>query len=551
MTSTLIVGAGSAGCVLAARLSADPDHAVRVLEAGPVWPSLADLPAELLDPAHLPVGPESPVVWRYPGNLVRGKLIGGSGAVNGSYFVRPPATDFAAWSAAARSSRWSFDAVLPTFRALEHDLDFGTAPGHGDRGPIPVLRTADPTPFSAEFARACAAAGFPERADLNAPQEPVPWTRAWSPAPDTASSVDPTAASDIDSAPVADAAAGTGSAASTSDHERRRTTRADSAVGHPPSNADRAVVGGQAAAEFGGRPMAACSGAGFGRVPLAMSAGRRAGPAVTHLFPALDRANLTVIGSTMATRLLLRGNRVVGVEWVRGRARGRAYADRVVLCAGAVESAALLIRSGIGPESQLRSLGVPVVLPAPVGAWCTDHPEIGVEFAGPAATTQAVALEYLLEVGDLELRPYTPMFTPGLRRLGVALMRPESTGELTLVSADPAVSPRIDQGYLRSATDRAALRSGVELAAQLIGLRVGQVDDPWLRAHLGTSQHLSGTCRMGPAEDERAVVDELGAVHGIDALTVADLSIVPVPLGRGPQATVVMQASAIAESMAV
>ncbi|APE37299.1 hypothetical protein BOX37_28975 [Nocardia mangyaensis] len=545
MTSTLIVGAGSAGCVLAARLSADPAHAVRVLEAGPVWASLADLPAELLDPAHLPVGPESPVVWRYPGNLVRGKMIGGSGAVNGSYFVRPPATDFAAWSAAARSSRWSFDAVLPTFRALEHDLDFGTAPGHGDRGPIPVLRTAHPTPFSAEFARACAAAGFGERADLNALREPTPWTRAWSPAPDTASSVDPTAAPDTDSAPIADAAAGTGSAASTSDHERRCTVRADSAVGPPPSNADRA------AAEFGGRPMAACSEAGFGRVPLAMSAGRRAGPAVTHLYPALDRPNLTVIGSTMATRLLLRGNRVVGVEWVRGRARGQAYADRVVLCAGAVESAALLIRSGIGPESQLRSLGVPVVLPAPVGLWCTDHPEIGLEFPGPTPAAAGVALEYVLEVDDLELRPYTPMFTPGLRRLGVALMRPESTGELLLVSADPTVPPHIEQGYLRAAEDRARLRTGVELAAELVGLRVGQVEDPWLRTHLGTSQHLSGTCRMGPAEDERAVVDELGAVHGIDALTVADLSIVPVPLGRGPQATVVMQASAIAESMAV
>src|SRR5690606_30554316 len=128
MTRTLVVGAGSAGCVLAARLSADPGHEVLVLEAGPVWPSPAVLPPHLLDPAHLPVGPESPVLWRYPGNLVRGRLIGGSGAINGSYFLRPPAADFAAWSAVARSPRWSFEAVLPYFRALEHDLDFGTDP---------------------------------------------------------------------------------------------------------------------------------------------------------------------------------------------------------------------------------------------------------------------------------------------------------------------------------------------------------------------------------------------------------------------------------------
>ncbi|MBC7303121.1 MAG: GMC family oxidoreductase N-terminal domain-containing protein, partial [Nocardia sp.] len=211
MASTLIVGAGSAGCVLAARLSADPDHTVRVLEAGPVWPSLADLPAELLDPAHLPVGPESRVVWRYQGNLVRGKLIGGSGAINGSYFVRPPATDFAAWSAEARSPRWSFDAVVPIFRALEHDLDFGTTAGHGDSGPIPVLRTADPEPFSAEFATACAAAGFPEQADLNALPESTSATGSWSPGTDAAETVGPTAAPDTGPAGIADAAMGAGS----------------------------------------------------------------------------------------------------------------------------------------------------------------------------------------------------------------------------------------------------------------------------------------------------------------------------------------------------
>ncbi|MEV0541373.1 mycofactocin dehydrogenase MftG [Nocardia salmonicida] len=460
MTSTLIVGAGSAGCVLAARLSADPARSVRVFEAGPAHRTTG----KLLDPAHLPVGPDSGVLWRYPGNLVRGKLIGGSGAINGSYFIRPPATDFAAWSAVA-GPRWSFEAILPVFRDLEHDMDFGSAPGHGVGGPIPISRTSDPTEFSAEFARRCAAAGFPEIPDLNAPAE-----------------------------------SGDG---------------------------------------------------GFGRVPLAVSRGRRAGPAITHLNPAMGRQNLTVTSDTMVTRLLFRGTKVIGVEWARGRERGRSYADQTVLCAGAVESAALLIRSGIGPEPLLRSLGVEIVRPAPVGAWCTDHPEIGVEFGVDEPAESAVPLEYVLEIDDLELRPYTPMFTPGLRRIGVALMHPESTGELTLVSTDPTVPARVDQRYLRSARDRARLRDGAALTVDLLGRPIGRIDDAWLYANLGTSQHLSGTCRMGPAHDERAVVDEQGRVHGIDALTVADLSVVPVPLRRGPQATTVMLAAAIADRMVV
>lgn len=476
MTRTLVVGAGSAGCVLAARLSADPGHQVLVLEAGPVWPTPAAIPAELLDPGHLPVGPESTVVWRYPGNLVRGKLIGGSGAINGSYFIRPPAADLAAWSTVAGSPRWSYDALAPYFRELEHDLDFGSDPGHGDHGPIPVQRITDPTPFTAEFAERCAAAGHTEIADLNATAEPA---------------------------------------------------RAD------------------------GRSGGGYSPVGFGRVPLALSRGQRRGPALTHLYPALDRPNLTVTGATTVTRVLLRGTRAVGVEWARGRERGTTHADRVILCAGAIESAALLLRSGIGPERQLRSLGLPVVHSAPVGSWCTDHPEIGLEFPGQPPAHPTVALEYVLELDAIELRPYTPAFTPGLRRLGVALMRPESTGELTLTSADPSVPPRMDQGYLRTAHDRARLRAGVELAADLFELRPGTIDDDWLREHLGTSQHLSGTCRMGPPDDPRAVVDEQGRAHGIDDLMVVDLSIVPVPLSRGPQVTVVTLAAAIADQLAV
>lgn len=120
MIDTLIIGGGSAGCVLAARLSVDPEHRVQLLEAGPVSTD----PAVLLDATRMPIGHESPWVWRYPvtlagevtGNIVRGKVIGGSGAVNGGYFVRATAADFAAWS--KELDGWSFDAVLPAYRRL-------------------------------------------------------------------------------------------------------------------------------------------------------------------------------------------------------------------------------------------------------------------------------------------------------------------------------------------------------------------------------------------------------------------------------------------------
>ncbi|MEV0331554.1 GMC family oxidoreductase N-terminal domain-containing protein [Nocardia sp. NPDC050717] len=512
MTSTLVVGAGSAGCVVAARLSADPAHTVLVLEAGPVWASVARIPAPLLDPGHLPVGPESPVVWRYPGNLVRGKLIGGSGAVNGSYFIRPPAADFAAWSAAADSPLWSYEAVLPFFAALETDRDFGAEPGHGTHGPVPVERTADPAPVSRAFADSCAEAGFAEIADLNG----------------VSAGMGPSHGCEVRAEPPA-----------------REVGREFGAA--PPEWVGRRAGG----PSTPGAGIGVARADGFGRVPLAVAGGRRAGPALTHLYPAMARSNLTVTGGTTVTRLLLRGSRVVGVEWSRGRERGTTFADDVIVCAGAVESAALLMRSGIGPEPLLRSLGLPVVEPAPVGAWCTDHPEIGIEYPGPAPGRSTVALEYVLELDDLELRPYTAMFTPGLRRLGVALMTPDAPGQLTLVSADPAVPARIDQGYLRAARDRGRLRAGVRTAAELLRLPLGEIDDDWLRAHLGTSQHLSGTCRMGPADDPRAVVDAGGRVHGIEGLTIADLSVLPVPIRRGPQAAVLLLAAVIAERHAV
>ena len=169
-------------------------------------------------------------------------------------------------------------------------------------------------------------------------------------------------------------------------------------------------------------------------------------------------------------RLRFSGGRVTGVDAIGPGGPFTMTADHIVLCAGAIESAHLLMLSGVGDETMLRDAGVDVVEPLPVGMACSDHPE------WVLPTTWAVApgrpaLEVVLSTpDDLEIRPYTGGFvamvgdgTPGhpdWPHLGVALMRPRSRGRVTLVSADPSVPPIIEHRYDSEPADIAALREG-------------------------------------------------------------------------------------------
>jgi predicted dehydrogenase (TIGR03970 family) len=463
-SDVLIVGAGSAGSVLAERLSADPRCRVTVVEYGP-GPSDPRVLSQI-NGLHLPIGDASSVVRRYPTTLtdnplrqaqiMRGAVVGGSGAVNGGYFCRGLPTDFDGWG----TPGWTWVDVLPHFRAVETDLDFDT-PVHGSDGPILVRRVTEFDGCTASFVRAASEAGYGWVDDLNGatPEEPLP--------------------------------------------------------------------------------------SGVGAVPLNINGGTRVGPGGAYLQRAMARTNLTLLTNTRVGRVRMMGNRAVGVDCVGPDGDVDLTADRIVLCAGAIGSAHLLMLSGVGPQSVLRAVGIPVMADLPVGTATSDHPE----WVLPVDWSESHGLPPLEAVLTtdlgLEIRPYTAGFgamVSGRRddpadqpHIGVALMQPQSRGRVALASANADEPPIIEHRYDSAPADVALLEAGAELARELTRAtaQVGPVT--W-----STSQHLAGTAPMGRDGDADAVVDARCRVRGVDGLWVVDGSVLPTITSRGPHATIVM-----------
>lgn len=485
MNHIVIVGGGTAGVVLAARLSEDPSCDVTLVEAGPA----VDTPAELRDGASLPaIVPGHAANWGYRALLQpesdivvpRGRILGGSSAINGGYVIRARSRDFAGW-AQAGGPEWSYESALPLLKKLENDLDFGDQPIHGHQGPLTLRRPPQSRGLAGLFTRAAKELGFPEEQDKNGDSRTI----------------------------------------------------------------------------------------GVGAVPSNIVDGVRVNTAMAYLADARQRDNLRIMGDTRVLRVLIEHGKAVGVE----TDHGVIDADEVVLAAGAVATPHLLMLSGIGPQEQLQSCGIPLVADLPVGQDFSDHPNVSVgwnasiplvdpaercafptalnfDSSGAAGQYPDGDLEVLLSVKPLRLLvnpdlPSVPAEGADEYHVMVSLQAPKSRGRMTLVSGDPLTPPRIEYNYLNNESDRQRMRVGVRTAARLLTsasfavvfrsfasltddiLGDDGLLDAWIDTHLSTAIHLSGSAPIGP------VVDGQGRVHGVSALRVADTSILPTVPSRG------------------
>ena len=477
MYDIVIIGAGSAGSAIAARASEDPNRTVLLIEAGPDYSDIAATPFDLVN-GHdnsytdhdwsLSYSPTRGREVRFP----RGRVTGGSSAVNTAIALRGMPEDYDEW-ASFGNPEWAWEKVLPAFNRLERDLDFGEAPWHGDAGPISIRRypVQEMTVPQAAFLEAARTLGYPDCPDAN---DPASW--------------------------------------------------------------------------------------GSGPHPMNKLGRLRVSCAVGYLAPARIRPNLAIRPRTFVTRLVIEGGRCVGVEARREdgvieRIEGRL----VVLCAGAILTPAILMRSGVGPRAQLEALGIEVARHTPgVGQNLCDHPALSVAclardagHVDPALPIIQTILRYTAEGSALRNDLQIEMLTFSKRRDGAPAFAiagvveyQHGRGELRLASADPDLGPIIDNRFCEDERDLERLvgcykdvlafaraPAIADLAADIVFPRGGEPTDDEIaglcQRFSGSGFHPSGTAKMGPASDPAAVVNQFGQCHGVDGLVVADASIMP------------------------
>lgn len=505
----IIIGGGSAGCVLANRLSEDGRHKVLLIEAGPSDRRVdIDVPVgyahTFFDPKVNWMFDSAPVpsldnrVVYYP----RGKVLGGSGSINAMVYARGQPADYDDWAASGNAG-WGWSDVLPVYRAME-DHDLGESPLHGTGGPIHVTQMGrDAHPICEAFFKASEELGFPHLADLNGAQL--------------------------------------------------------EGVAHYQVNTRN---------------------------------GQRDSSAKAYLRPALKRSNLQVLTHAHVQKLVLEGNRVVGLRYQRDGVESEIRARReVILSAGAIGSPQLLMLSGIGPADELRALGIEVKRDVPaVGQNLQDHvcydhyfdarvPTLNSELGGWLGRIKAGAQYALLRRGPLSMslnqaggfvrsspdraRPNIQLYfcplayekpRPGSRALikvspepafslSVSPCRPLSRGYLKLRAADANVAPEIQPNLLAAPEDLAEAVEGAQLMRRYANTAAlsaiirsetkpgSAAQSPaefaaYVRENSYSIFHPSGTCRMGSASLD-SVVDPQLRVHGVGGLRVIDASIFP------------------------